>query len=43
MRATSPPPAQAPPASRDGWQRAAILEGVERELHADLPDPWINT
>jgi hypothetical protein len=25
------------------WQRAAILEGVERERQGDVPDPWINT
>jgi hypothetical protein len=42
MRSTAPPPA---PAAEDpgAWQRAAILEGVERECHADLFDPWINT
>ena len=27
----------------DEWQRAAILEGVEREGPGDVPDPWINT
>jgi hypothetical protein len=42
MRSTAPPPA--PAAEGPGaWQRAAILEGVERESHADLFDPWINT
>ena len=37
----------ATPASRgaapDGWQRAAILEGVSRQTHWDVSDPWINT
>ena len=35
-----------PPAPQQGanpWQRAAILEGVERESQADVSDPWINT
>lgn len=42
MRATSLP--SAPLADRqDPWQRAAILEGVEREAQGDLADPWINT
>jgi hypothetical protein len=27
----------------EGWQRAAILEGVERDPHGDIRDPWINT
>jgi hypothetical protein len=27
----------------DGWQRAAILEGVSRQTHRDVSDPWINT
>jgi hypothetical protein len=27
----------------DGWRRAAVLEGVEREPSVDLSDPWINT
>jgi hypothetical protein len=42
MRATAPPPRQ-PARARDGWREAAILEGVAREPHRDLPDPWINT
>ena len=42
MRTTSPP--SAPLAERrDQWERAAILEGVERGAQSDLPDPWINT
>jgi hypothetical protein len=27
----------------DPWTRAARLEGVMREEHADVPHPWINT
>jgi hypothetical protein len=42
MRATAPPPSQ-PASAPDGWQRAAIQEGVERGPHVNLPDPWINT
>jgi hypothetical protein len=42
MRATAPPPA-APRQRSDPWQRAAMLEGVERESQSDLADPWINT
>jgi hypothetical protein len=42
MRATSSPaaPVAQPP---DGWQRAAILEGIEREAQGDLRDPWIGS
>jgi hypothetical protein len=41
-RATSPAP---PPVRRaeDGWLRAAMLEGVSRQPHGDIRDPWINT
>jgi hypothetical protein len=42
MRATAPAP-QAPLQGLDEWQRAAILEGVERDEPGDLLDPWINT
>ena len=42
MRATAPPPL-APEQGPDPWERAAILEGVEREAQEDMPDPWINT
>ncbi len=42
MRATAPAPAAAA-SEPDRWQRAAILEGVEREGQGDVPDPWINT
>ena len=27
----------------DPWTRSALLEGVSREDHADVPHPWINT
>jgi hypothetical protein len=27
----------------DSWTRAAMLEAVSREEHADVPHPWINT
>jgi hypothetical protein len=27
----------------DPWMRAAILEGVTRGEHEDVPHPWINT
>jgi hypothetical protein len=42
MRATAPPPrarADAP----DPWRQAAILEGISRDPHGGVPDPWINT
>jgi hypothetical protein len=42
MRDTAPPTVPAP----DGpnrWVRAAMLEGVEREIQGDVPDSWINT
>jgi hypothetical protein len=42
MRATASPH-EAPAQSPDPWQRAAILEGVEREDPGDIRDPWINT
>jgi hypothetical protein len=42
MRATAPPAAPAQEHS-DPWQRAAMLEGVERESQGDVSDPWINT
>jgi hypothetical protein len=42
MRATAPP--ASPPQQRcDPWQRAAMLEGVERESQSGAADPWINT
>jgi hypothetical protein len=42
IRATAPPRSQ-PALTLDGWQRAALQEGVERGPHGDLRDPWINT
>jgi hypothetical protein len=42
MRATAPPARESVQAV-DGWRRAAILEGVEREPADDAPNPWINT
>ena len=42
MRATAPPPAAGAPVL-EGWQRAAMLEAVEREDDPDVPHPWINT
>jgi hypothetical protein len=42
MRATAPPSAPAQQ-QHDPWQRAAILEGVQRGRRDDRPDPWINT
>jgi hypothetical protein len=42
LRATAPAP-PAPQERADPWQRAAILEGVERDSEADVSDPWINT
>jgi len=42
LRATVAPPAPVQEHS-DPWQRAAILEGVERDSEADVSDPWINT
>jgi len=40
MRATAP--AIAPGAKpADPWRRAAILEGVEREVQGDRGDPWL--
>ena len=42
MRATAPP-ARGPAQASDAWQRAAMLEGVERDSEGDVSDPWINT
>jgi hypothetical protein len=39
---TAPPPAGGAEAP-DPWVRAAMLEGVMREEHWDVPHPWINT
>ena len=40
MHATAPTQA-APEWAPEQWQRAAILEGVEREAQGDLRDPWL--
>lgn len=37
LRDTAPPPV-APPARRDAWQRAALIEGVDRDVAG--PTPW---
>jgi len=45
MRDTAPPMA-APTEGIDPWLRAAMLEGVSRDIGSrppDEPDPWINT
>jgi hypothetical protein len=42
MRATEPSE-QAVEQAADPWQRAAILEGVERGSEVDAPNPWRNT
>jgi hypothetical protein len=45
MRDTAPPLA-APVEAVDPWLRAAMLEGVARDIGSrppDEPDPWINT
>jgi hypothetical protein len=43
MRATAPAPSAGPGQPSDGWRRAAILEGVQREPEGDVRNPWINT
>jgi hypothetical protein len=35
--------AEAAPQPPAGWRRAALLEAVERDSPADVPNPWINT
>jgi hypothetical protein len=37
------PVASAGGSELDPWTRSALLEGVSREDHADVPHPWINT
>jgi hypothetical protein len=39
---TTPPPTDGGEVL-EPWTRAAMLEGVVREDHADVPHPWINT
>ncbi|MGA8364685.1 MAG: hypothetical protein WB709_09210 [Solirubrobacteraceae bacterium] len=36
------PPVREPTEGPAGWARAAMLEGVMREEHGDVPHPWIN-
>jgi hypothetical protein len=43
IRATAPAPATEAPRGPEPWQRAAILEGVEREGQNELRDPWIES
>jgi hypothetical protein len=43
IRATAPGPAQPAGAGPEPWQRAAILEGVERAVQGELRDPWIGS
>jgi hypothetical protein len=43
MRATAPTRETAATEAPDAWQRAAMLEGVERDSEAGVSDPWINT
>ena len=38
---TAPAPARVEQ-TPDPWARAAMLEGVMREDHGDVPHPWIN-
>jgi hypothetical protein len=45
MRDTAPPVAPAP-GPADPWQRAAMLEGVSRQVFGSgppEPEPWLNT
>jgi len=42
MRAIAPVQAAPVPDAHDPWSRAAIVEGVTREDHADLRDPWMS-
>jgi hypothetical protein len=37
------PPAPSASEDLDPWRRAAMLEGVMREEHGDVPHPWINS
>jgi hypothetical protein len=43
IRATAPAPTQTAADGSEAWQRAAILEGVEREAQGELRDPWIGS
>ena len=43
LEETSPAPApvDGDVQTQDPWTRAAMLEGVAREDHTDIPHPWI--
>jgi hypothetical protein len=41
MRATAPL-SRAPFDAPDPWQRASMLEGVERQTQGELRDPWLD-
>lgn len=41
MRETAPVAPRAPE-GLDPWLKAALLEGVSREIDLDVPDSWIN-
>lgn len=40
---TSPPARESAEGRPAGWARVAMIEGVAREVDADVPHPWINT
>ena len=42
MRATAPRTTARAPDIPDPWSRAAIVEGVARDVQTDLRDPWIS-
>jgi hypothetical protein len=42
MRATAPRATAPAPDVPNPWSRAAILEGVARDVQTDLRDPWIS-
>jgi hypothetical protein len=42
MRATARRAAPRAAAGRDAWSQTAILEGVERDVQADLQGPWMS-
>jgi hypothetical protein len=43
FRRASSSSAASTPTDTDRWLRAAILEGVSRDMHREAPDPWRNT
>ena len=42
IRATAPRSSAPGTDAPDPWSRAAIVEGVARDVEADVHDPWIN-